>query len=354
MKVKIALLAMLALFIGGSGLATAQLEENSVHFSVLGGYIFPTNKSLLDNGPAILGGLGYNFDRNWGVELLGTFAPSLDNDGPAHTHRGRLWKRGNQGNADVSMARLSAVYHIDTSSNFVPYLSLGVGGQWIKRDAYADYNSIAAAAALGFKYFFNDTVALRVEASDTYGFRRRDYNTTDPVTRGRLHAPVLAAGLTFQFGGAPKIGDEDKDGVNDNLDKCPGTPSGYTVDANGCPVTVTINLLINFDFNKAIVKPEYYTEVQKLAEYLNSHPLSKTVVEGHTDGRGNDGYNLKLSQKRADAVRDSLVDQFNIDPSRVESIGYGKSRPIADNATEAGRAENRRVVGVISGQDTGK
>ncbi|MDR2141025.1 MAG: OmpA family protein [Deltaproteobacteria bacterium] len=354
MKAKIALLALLVFFLSGPGPAEAQMKENSFHFSVLGGVILPNNQSRLDNGPAILTGLGYNFSRNWGLELMGTFAPNVDNDGVAHFHNRKIWRSG-EGDADVSMARLSAVYHLNLASeNFVPYLSLGVGGQWVKRQAYADYNSTAGTAALGFKYFFNEVVALRVEASDTYGFRKRNFRTSNPETRGRLNAPVIAAGLTFQFGGSGACVDSDKDGVCDIYDKCPGTPAGYKVDADGCPITVSINLLINFDFDKAVIKPEYYSEVQKVADFLNSHPLSTTVVEGHTDDRGSEEYNERLSQRRADAVKESLLTRFNIDPSRVQAVGYGESRPIADNSTAAGRAENRRVVGVVSGQDIDK
>jgi OOP family OmpA-OmpF porin len=280
---------------------------------------------------------------------MGSFSPNLDNDGRAHLYKTRAW-RGDEGDADVSMARVSALYHFTTDSNFVPYVSLGVGGIWAKRQAYADYDSAAATGAIGFKYFFNDTVALRVEASDTYGFRKRHYDIA-PEERGRVNAPVIAAGLTFQFGGAAGCVDSDKDGVCDPYDKCPGTPAGYKVNADGCPITVSIDLKINFDFDKSIIKPEYYSEVQKVADFLNSHPLSTTVVEGHTDSRGSDEYNERLSQRRADAVREALLERFSIDPSRVQAIGYGESRPVADNETAAGRAENRRVVGVISGQD---
>jgi OOP family OmpA-OmpF porin len=280
---------------------------------------------------------------------MGTFSPNLDNDGRIHSYENRPY-RGDEGDADVSMGRISALYHFDTETAFVPYVSLGVGGIWTKRQAYADYDSTAATGAVGFKYFFNDTVALRVEASDTYGFRKRNYNVT-PRENGRINAPVIAAGLTFQFGGSPKCADSDGDGVCDPYDKCPGTPAGYKVNADGCPMTVSIKMEINFDFDKSIIKPEYYSEVEKVANFLKSHPLSSTEVEGHTDSRGSDEYNEKLSQRRADAVREALLERFSIDPARVKAIGYGESRPIADNETAEGRAENRRVVGVITGPD---
>jgi OOP family OmpA-OmpF porin len=339
MKAKVIFLAILTLGICLPGLAQAQMEGETLHISIMGGYLFPNNKVNLENGPLVGLGLGYNFTKNWGLEAFGYFAPDLKNDG--------RWNLNNHNrNNDVTMARLSGLYHFDTGTKFTPYVSVGVGGQWISRDDYDNYESFAVNAALGFKYFFNEVVALRVEANDAYGFRKRG---VDDV---RFNAPVVSAGLTFQLGSnSPTCLDSDSDGVCDAYDKCPGTPAGYKVDADGCPITVSISLNIKFDFDKAIVKPQYNSEVQKVADFLISHPNSDTVVEGHTDNKGSDAYNLKLSQRRADAVRDSLIKKFNISPTRVQAVGYGETRPIADNATESGRAENRRVVGVISGSD---
>ncbi|MDR1394808.1 MAG: OmpA family protein [Deltaproteobacteria bacterium] len=355
MKAKIAVLAFMVFILGGPGLASAQFHEDSFHLSVLGGMVIPNSGINLDNGPVGLIGLGYNFGRHWGVELMGTYGPSIDNDsGANHVYGGRNWQP-DEGDADLTMARLSALYHFDLGSNFVPYVSLGVGGQLAKRDAYSDYNSVAGTAAVGFKYFFNEVVALRVEASDSYGFKKKHLlDAGNNRDKQRLNAPVIAAGLTFQFGGTGACADTDKDGVCDIYDKCPGTPAGYKVDADGCPITVSINLHINFDFDKSVIKPEYFTEVQKVADFLIAHPLSTTVVEGHTDSRGSDEYNERLSQRRADAVREALLSRFNIDPGRVTAVGYGESRPVADNDTAEGRALNRRVVGVVSGQDIDK
>jgi OOP family OmpA-OmpF porin len=76
--------------------------------------------------------------------------------------------------------------------------------------------------------------------------------------------------------------------------------------------------------------------------------MTDTVVEGHTDSKGTNAYNLSLSQRRAEAVRQVLIDQFKVEPSRLSSVGYGEERPVADNKTEQGRQLNRRVVAVVS------
>ncbi|BBB68185.1 hypothetical protein UNDYM_3932 [Undibacterium sp. YM2] len=97
-----------------------------------------------------------------------------------------------------------------------------------------------------------------------------------------------------------------------------------------------------FDFNKATLKPESDSVLGKVAALLKTDASIKAEVEGHTDNVGGDDYNLKLSDARAASVRNWLV-QHGIDATRLTSKGYGKSRPVADNNTDAGRARNRRV-----------
>ncbi len=83
---------------------------------------------------------------------------------------------------------------------------------------------------------------------------------------------------------------------------------------------------------------------------MNQYPQTTTVVEGHTDSKGSDAYNQKLSERRASAVRDVLVNQYGVDASRVNAAGYGESRPVADNVSDAGRAVNRRVEAEVEAQ----
>jgi OOP family OmpA-OmpF porin len=344
MKTKFLLLAIaLALTLCLPGGASAQMSGETLHISLMGGYLFPNNKIAVDDGPIAGVGFGYNFTKNWGFEAFGYFSPSLNDDGylPGYNPGADTRVYDN----DVTMARLSALYHFDLGSKFTPYVSLGVGGQWISRDRpdYSNYSSFAANAGIGFKYFFNEVVALRLEVNDAYGF--------DKSQGARFNAPVVSAGLTFQVGANPTCKDSDQDGVCDPYDKCPGTPAGYKVDADGCPITVSIRLDIKFDFDKSVIKSQYKNEVQKVADFLKSHPGSDAVVEGHTDSVGADDYNQKLSERRANAVRESLVNDFGVPASKVQSVGFGESKPIDTNDTAAGRAQNRRVVGVISGTD---
>ena len=107
-----------------------------------------------------------------------------------------------------------------------------------------------------------------------------------------------------------------------------------------------------FDFNKYTLKPEAREKLAKVSGILLAYPNLKLQVEGYTDNIGTDEYNQKLSEERADSVRDYLVSQSVAD-SNVTAAGYGKSDPVADNSTNSGRAQNRRVELVVSGAAIG-
>jgi len=135
--------------------------------------------------------------------------------------------------------------------------------------------------------------------------------------------------------------DSDGDGVPDIKDKCPNTPKNLAVDHNGCPIITTLR--INFDFNKWNVKKIYYPEIKKVAEVLKANPHLKIEVAGHTDNIGSAKYNLWLSKKRAEAVKNILVNVYKVNPNRIVAKGYGEKYPLVPNTTSTNRALNRRV-----------
>jgi outer membrane protein OmpA-like peptidoglycan-associated protein len=107
-----------------------------------------------------------------------------------------------------------------------------------------------------------------------------------------------------------------------------------------------------FDFNKYTLKPGAREKLAKVSGILLSYPNLQMQVEGYTDNIGSDEYNQKLSEERADAVRDYLVSQ-GVSQATISAAGYGKADPVADNSTASGRAENRRVQLVVSGNSIG-
>ncbi len=118
---------------------------------------------------------------------------------------------------------------------------------------------------------------------------------------------------------------------------------GITVQKTGKGSILTVPERVLFDFNKFILKPQAKKALDVVADYIRSHPARQIVVTGYTDNVGTDAYNLRLSLQRAQSVADYLMDCGRIDPKLFKIVGKGKANPIADNATEKGRAKNRRV-----------
>jgi len=126
-------------------------------------------------------------------------------------------------------------------------------------------------------------------------------------------------------------------------DRCPGTPAGTVVDEKGCPREPVILRGVEFETASATLKPTSLPILKGVADDLRIHPLVRVELQGHTDDRGADAYNMDLSQRRAESVRDYLISQ-GVDASRLTAQGYGESQPVSDNNTAEGRANNRRVV----------
>lgn len=189
-------------------------------------------------------------------------------------------------------------------------------------------------------------------------------------------------GFVFNFGAngnsGYKVNDEDGDGINDKFDLCPNTPEKYNVDTVGCPLDddkdgvyneddkcpntpgsvenkgcpevsqATINEIslaakgINFETDSDVIKAESNANLDKLAIILNKFEAANIMIEGHTDSQGDDEHNRELSQKRADAVMKYLSNK-GVAKDRMTSLGFGETKPIGDNETAEGRAQNRRV-----------
>jgi OOP family OmpA-OmpF porin len=117
--------------------------------------------------------------------------------------------------------------------------------------------------------------------------------------------------------------------------------------AGGMRVVDAVELKVEFDFNKADVRPAYHQRIKEVADYLKRHSDTDVVIEGHTDNKGSEEYNRNLSQRRANSVRRYLINKFGISSSRITAKGYGESKPIANNNTNQGRQRNRRVIAVF-------
>ncbi len=166
----------------------------------------------------------------------------------------------------------------------------------------------------------------------------------DGVVDSKDKCPNTPAGTAVNADGCPM--DSDGDGVVDSKDRCPDTPKGDRVDAFGCSFTTELRLPgVVFDTDKAVLRPESFEVLDGAVETLKRYPELKVEVAGHTDSVGSDAYNRTLSQERAATVLGYLRDKGVT--NALSSRGYGESQPIASNANEAGRLENRRVALLI-------
>ena len=172
------------------------------------------------------------------------------------------------------------------------------------------------------------------------------------------YGALLVGGMAGAYCWVHGDGDEDGDGVPDSRDKCPGTPKGVPVDANGCPpvpVAVVEEVVVvkeetivirdvHFEFDSAKLTTADKTKLDTIATRLKKEaPGAQLRVSGHTDSVGKDAYNQKLSEKRAHSVTEYLIGSGIPRSSFVSVTGAGESHPVADNKTAEGRALNRRV-----------
>lgn len=194
----------------------------------------------------------------------------------------------------------------------------------------------------------------------------------DPTLRQEVEA-LKGRVSTIETTVSSLLQDSDGDGVADKLDKCPNTEAGIKVDGSGCPLDVdadgvvdskddcptekgtaelngcpatgaagTMGEAIQFEFNSSVLRTSAYPTLDKVSSDLRSNSSMSVHLHGHASAEGTDEYNMQLSKDRANSVKTYLVNS-GVDASRITTTGYGETRPVASNATEEGRSQNRRV-----------
>ncbi|MGV2988966.1 OmpA family protein [Vibrio sp. E150_011] len=146
--------------------------------------------------------------------------------------------------------------------------------------------------------------------------------------------------------------DNDKDGVINARDLCVVTPDGAVIDNDGCEKYIdtsqSMAIRVLFDNNSAVIKPVFQNQIQQMADFLATYPETKIEIEGYASIVGNPDKNLILSQTRADAVRQAIIDN-GIDPTRLTIVGFGDTKLEELGSSEFANAMNRKVVASVIG-----
>jgi len=233
-----------------------------------------------------------------------------------------------------SLTSLDAAYHFGNPGvGLRPYVSAGVAHQSIgQADRGGRDRSTFANVGTGLKYYFTENFFAKASVDGMYNI---------DADEGEWMAGV-GVGLNFG-GGARQVA---------AVEPTPEPAPAPIVDnePEPAPEVVRVELDVKFDFDKSRVREESYSDIKNLADFMQQYPQTTTTVEGHTDSVGTDQYNQRLSERRAEAVRNVLVNEYGVQGNRVNSVGYGESRPVADNATEEGRQINRRVEAEVEAQ----
>jgi len=337
--------------------ANAQVSDDRWYLTGSAGMNLQDNDRGTRNAPFGTLGVGKFLNENWSLD------GELNYQNP-----------NNDANQDLNWSQygvsLDARRFFNAEGrNWAPYVLMGLGYQRSEEefDAFPSVNSpaqreegnLAAKVGVGIQSaLFGKRAAIRTELA-----YRADFDD------GSVHAPkedwfgdVLASvGVVIPLGAPaaaaviapPPAGktcadlDDDGDGVNNCEDKCPTSQAGQTIGPDGCAVNLSIDLHgVNFDFDKAALRTDAVSILAEAAQILTRHPELRVEVAGHTDQCGKDGYNQKLSERRARAVYDYLT-SHGVSASRLAGpTGYGESRPLEDKgqAFPACKSEiNRRT-----------
>jgi OOP family OmpA-OmpF porin len=350
-KRKLLIQSMLTLTVGMLLHTSVQAQEFDTRPNVYTG----ANYQLFDNEVNQEDDLGWLFGaevpvaERWGVNLEHWLVESDNENAP--------------GDAELKYTRLGANYHLAPQSQWQPYVGVGLGYYRLKEAGLVkDIDESAFDFGVGVKRFIGDNFFLR---GDVKFIRVDEINTWDQAVSlsigyafgprsSRPAAPVAAAPAAAPAPAAPADPDSDGDGVADSRDRCANTPRNLAVDANGCPILDRSQerqeLLVQFDFDQAVVKPEFYDEIATFAEFLTTYSNTNAVIEGHTDSDGTEAYNQGLSERRATAVMNRLVSEHRIAASRLSAVGYGEARPVVENTSAANKQRNRRIEAEVSVQ----
>ena len=392
---------------GASRAASDDLFSRAPWYVTVGGnWYLVENDVEYEAGPGIFGKVGYSLNSWWALEGALNYMPSLSDREVENPSAKRL-------SSSTSALRLGmdALLHLRALENrrFDPFLKAGPSVTFLGDKVENGKTQLGAFVGAGLFYHFNDSWALRGDAS--VGFQGRNTEAialievgvsyrigavrkvpaeylvgmsdgdidsdgdglfdrdelllgTDPFNPDTDGDGLSDGDEVFVYKTDPLNPDSDFDGLSDGAEVLVhktdplnpdtdggGVSDGHEVMEDGTnPLDPTddvqmFSLLIEFDYDKSFIRPQYFADIEPVLTVLRRDPSVKVRVEGHADRRpkSTQVYNQRLSERRAKAVADYLIQQSGIAAENVTAVGYGFDRPIAPNDTEENMQRNRRT-----------
>ncbi len=298
-----------------SNVVSAQGRPHAFYVTpYIGSFVFDVDQNL-DNDPVYGISLGYNFTKYLGVEAAGGY---IDTKYDLPVSYSRVTK--------VINYRMDGIFNLLPDDRLVPFIFISVGGQRIDYPSQvSNKNSSAAAYGGGVRFFFTDDLALRGDARRIYVF---DDSMIDME---------FSLGLSFYFGGAKAapvpiaepIKAEEKVVI---MAAEPKVEEKVMLAAVEPKIIILAFEDIHFDFDKATLKPEAQSILKRNIQLLKANPNAQIRIAGYTSAAGAEDYNQSLSERRANAVQEYLINEGIISRDRLSMIGYGETRPAMPEA----------------------
>jgi OOP family OmpA-OmpF porin len=330
-------------YIGGSaGQSRAKIDElkiiDQLKTEGVATDVFSTDK----RGTAYKLFGGYQLNKNYAVEAgyfdLGQFGYSASATTPAGLKTGTIKLRGVNFDVVGTMPvadKFSVLGRLGLNYTQAKDTFTGSGAVPAPTTPTPSKSAVNYKAGLGLQYDLTQSLGLRAEAER--------YRINDAVgNRGDIN--MFTLGVVYRFNEVKHA----------PVQKAAPPP----VAAVAAPVWVVVPVVkmqkycsildIQFEIKQDEVQREDKEKLSVVGTFMNKYPDTTAVIEGHADDVGTDEYNLKLSERRAQSVVSYLIDNFKITSTRLTAVGYGKSRPIADNSTKEGQQKNRRINAVIA------
>lgn len=235
-------------------------------------------------------------------------------------------------------ANLLGFWRMAEAADLTPLIGAGLGLTKIKNYSPSSLK-LSFLARIGVDYGLSQDFSLAGLVDYQYVSK-----LLGDMPGSRAHVLIPQIALTFYFGSSKPASVEEKKETKDDVVSVSQSSTARDeemIDEAGLQMTV------EFDSNKSEIKPQFDEQLKNIADYFNRNREVSGVIEGHADSTGPDDYNKQLSMRRADAVKNRLI-EFGVEESRLSSEGFGEEHPIADNSTAEGRQKNRRAIVIIS------